>query len=80
MTSLDKIKEELIDLIIEVQRNEHNDDLESFDVYKSRLRVQCLETWDRYFERLAHGYDVIIERIESDIERESAREKGLIKP
>lgn len=63
MASLEEVKDEMIDLIIERQRSTYKSDLEPFDAYKGRIKEQYKQWWNDYFTKLSHGYQVILDVI-----------------
>ena len=55
----------LFDKAIEEKKYEHQNQLESFESYKKRTKLQCHEAYNDYIKHLQHGYQVIIDEIDA---------------
>lgn len=63
------LRNELYDTIIEQQRATYRNPLESFEVHSARIKEQMHASTDEYLERLQHGYDVILQKVASKMQR-----------
>lgn len=66
MANLETIKEEVIDLMIEMQREKFDSKEETFDDYKTRVKEDYAHSWSDYFAKLTHGYEVILNVINQE--------------
>lgn len=67
MSSLKSLKLDLIDAILEGQRQGYNNPLEPFEAYANRVKEEWMSTYDEYIKSLQHGYEAIVETIDAEI-------------
>lgn len=79
MSQFREVREELFTRLLELQRTEYTGTLETFEVHANRLKAQWHSTYDKYIQCLQHGYEVIIEGIESQIQKNHNHIDGGIK-
>lgn len=77
MSQFKEVREELFTRLLELQRSEYTGTLEPFEVYANRIKAQWHSTYDKYIESLQHGYEVIIDGISAQIEKNPSNNGGL---
>lgn len=66
MSDLDTIFGEMMDVIIDQDKENYHNDLEPFEVYKERTKVKGVKVFNDYINSVQHGYDVILQKIKTE--------------
>lgn len=59
--------DETLDSALEPQRETYMSQLEPFDAHANRIKAQYIAMCETYVQCLQNGYDLIIEKIKSDL-------------
>lgn len=64
-----ELRTRMIDLMLEEERENNQNELESFDIQKEKAKQQCNEIFDEQLDQLRHGYMVIIDTITAQLKK-----------
>ena len=59
---------------VEMLRDSHHSDLESFEVYAARIKGQMVRQLEDYRSRLTHGYRVLLDELARESEGPGSRQ------
>jgi hypothetical protein len=66
---LKNLRNQVLDMMLESQKQEYSSKLESFEVYSEKVKGQFSTAYDDYLSHLKHGYEVIINGIAKQIKQ-----------
>ncbi len=65
MIKFDEIVGEWLDVSLDAAEAEHQSDVEPFKAFKERAKAKGIRAFNDYLNSIEHGYELIIQRIES---------------
>lgn len=66
MSKLDGIISEWMDTSLDACEMEYHNDFEPFSAYKEKVKVKGIRAFNDYLNSIHHGYELIIQRLESE--------------